>query len=395
MTCYEFIKKNIDKTTKSGITNEEETFIPLPYPYSTPCVDGMFQEMFYWDTYFTNKALFALGRKQQAVYNIRNIAFLLERYGKIPNGNRTYYSNRSQVPFFGCMLEDALVYATNLLTVEEAYEWLKKEYAFWQEKRSAPIGLNRYGCDGNEMGMGDILTLYQNRTGIALTKTEENYFSVFGECESGWDFSPRFSSACAEYCPIDLNCLLYKDELLLSKWAKELGKEQQSTTYTQKAEERKNKIRKYCQKDGLFYDYNFRKNECSPVLSCASFFPYWLGVASDIDGFQRTVKRLEGAYGVYACDFSAGEYQWSKPNSWAPLNWVAVQAAQAVGCDVAAKRLADKYSRAIEKIFAETGNLWEKYNAENGSLEVLSEYGTPAMLGWTAGVYVDVKKKYN
>ncbi len=393
MNCQEFIAQNMDKTTKRGITNEEETFIKLPYPYSTPCADGMFQEMFYWDTYFTNKALFALGRKEQAVNNIRNMAFLLERFGKIPNGTRTYYSNRSQPPFFGCMLEDALLYAADLLTVKEAYEWLEKEYAFWQTKRMTPIGLNRYGSDWKEGGAGDILDVYQSRTGIELPKTDEKYEGVFGECESGWDFSPRFSSACEQYCPIDLNCLLYKDERLLSEWANLLGEEKRSVFYAQRAEERKAKIHRYCKNNVFFYDYNFRTNKPSDVLSCASFFVYWLGIDKDKEGLQKTVARLEGAYGVYACDFSQGNYQWSKPNSWAPLNWVAVMAAKALDCCDIAERLSKKYILTIDKIFMETGNLWEKYNAERGNLDVSDEYGTPAMLGWTAGVYIDLKNK--
>ena len=39
-------------------------------------------------------------------------------------------------------------------------------------------------------------------------------------------------------------------------------------------------------------------------------------------------------------------------------------------------------------LFERTGYLWEKYNVINGSIEVASEYGTPDMLGWTAGVYL-------
>ena len=30
---------------------------------------------------------------------------------------------------------------------------------------------------------------------------------------------------------------------------------------------------------------------------------------------------------------------------------------------------------------------WEKYNAVEGSLNVITEYETPEFLGWTAGVY--------
>ena len=56
-----------------------------------------------------------------------------------------------------------------------------------------------------------------------------------------------------------------------------------------------------------------------------------------------------------------------------------------------ALRIAKKYVEATDKLFAQTGKLWEKYNAENGELDYASEYGTPDMLGWTAGVYIVCK----
>ncbi len=34
-----------------------------------------------------------------------NFAWLIERYGHIPNGNRTYYLSRSQPPVFALMVE--------------------------------------------------------------------------------------------------------------------------------------------------------------------------------------------------------------------------------------------------------------------------------------------------
>ena len=49
------------------------------------------------------------------------------------------------------------------------------------------------------------------------------------------------------------------------------------------------------------------------------------------------------------------------------------------------------YRFLCQNLFEKTGKLWEKYNAESGELDFNSEYGTPEMLGWTAGVYVVCK----
>ena len=36
---------------------DSESLYALPYPYLIPSIKGMFQEMYYWDTYFTNVGL--------------------------------------------------------------------------------------------------------------------------------------------------------------------------------------------------------------------------------------------------------------------------------------------------------------------------------------------------
>ena len=46
-----------------------------------------------------------------------------------------------------------------------------------------------------------------------------------------------------------------------------------------------------------------------------------------------------------------------------------------------------KYLAAVERSFAETGKLWEKYDAVTGHKATQNEYTETEMLGWTAGVY--------
>lgn len=400
MNAYEFICSNIDLTTKMYDENYNDginiPLIPLPYPFTTPCAEGMFQEIYYWDTYFTHKCLLHVGKEEQVLNNIKNFAYLLETYGKIPNGNRMHYVGRSQPPFFGLMLCDLLKCNSDRLVVRQAYEWLKKEYAFWQTNRICENGLNRYYCDltdeealGNEGYYHEIHTeRYEERTGIHLENTVDNGKCVIAECESGWDFSPRFHSRCIDYNPVDLNCLLYMDELLLSKWAEKLGETQECVFFKNSAELRKTKITGYMKKDGIYYDYNYRNNITSEIVSCAAFFPYFAGIDNNQETFRETLTTLERTYGVVACKSEGHAFQWAEPNSWAPLNYIAVAAAERLGLQEDAKRLVDKYLLVTDNIFDKTDRLWEKYNAETGDLNVSSEYGTPEMLGWSAGVYV-------
>ena len=43
------------KETVRYTPQDEGMLIGLPYPYTVPCADGMFNQIYYWDTYFTNK----------------------------------------------------------------------------------------------------------------------------------------------------------------------------------------------------------------------------------------------------------------------------------------------------------------------------------------------------
>ncbi len=390
-----FLNDTIDDTTK--VFDKEkanDTLLFLPYPFTTPCAEGMFQEMYYWDTYFTCKALYLLGKESQVLNNIRNFDYMLKEYGRIPNGNRSYYLNRSQPPFFALMLKDYLEYGKGEIEVDEAYRILKREYDFWQSKRQSESGLNRYFCDVTEADVeaefGPIGTPYTwERTGESFLVSKEKYVHIYAEAESGWDFNPRFDDRCTDFNPIDLNSLLYAMECLLSEWAPLNEKD----TYKAAAEKRRALINKYCLgDDGIYYDYDFKNGKRSDAVSCASFYPYFVGISNDREAFKLLLGKLEAPYGLLSALTDKKCYQWAEPNSWAPLTYIAAFSADKIGLKEDAKRLAKKYVDAIESIFEKSGHLWEKYNANTGGLEVFDEYEQPKMLGWTAGTYAAMRE---
>ncbi|MEL4411540.1 trehalase family glycosidase, partial [Shewanella algae] len=65
---------------------------------------GRFREIYYWDSYFTMLGLLESGRIDLIEQMVKNFASLIDRFGFIPNGNRTYYLGRSQPPFFALMV---------------------------------------------------------------------------------------------------------------------------------------------------------------------------------------------------------------------------------------------------------------------------------------------------
>ena len=385
MTVSEYIFAHIAETTRISDGKDPDLVI-LPKPYTVPSMKDSFQEMYYWDTYFTNKGLILTGNAEQAINNLENFVFLIEKYGYIPNGTRTPLLNRSQPPFFGLAVKDVWEY----LTDEQKSRFvsaLKVEYTFWQNRRKNADGFERYDCETDDNEFLAFTYFYERRVGVETPHTVERGRDIMAEAESGWDFSPRFPNGCTKYGAVDLSSLLYADEMLLSKFDKE-----NAGFWLQKAEERKQKTTAMQGENGVYFDYDCAFKKTSDVYSCAGFFPYFVGMSQDKKGFESLLAALEYPYGIISAKTDLEGFQWSEPNGWAPLFYVCVAAAIAVGDEESAKRIAKKYVRILDEIFEKTGALYEKYDVVTGKIGIGEAYGTPEMLGWTAGIYLSLQQ---
>ena len=65
------------------------SLLSLPYPYIVP--GGRFGAIYYWDSYFTMLGLRESDQIEMIENVLKNFASLINRYGFIPNGNRSYY----------------------------------------------------------------------------------------------------------------------------------------------------------------------------------------------------------------------------------------------------------------------------------------------------------------
>lgn len=392
-----FIYENFDKCTRSHREDMGE-LIGLPYPYTVPSISGGFQEMYYWDTYFTNVGLILSGRTEQAKNNVDNIIYLTDKYGYMPNGNLTRYLKSSQPPFLSLMVRDIYDRTGDSDWLKTAAAALEKEYNFWCVRRSTACGLNRYGVNREKPGCEGMDAELSKRLGInpPIETAELKIEHFIASCESGWDLTPRFEFEAFNYAPIDLNCLLYALESNMAYFCGETGAAN-AGEWQKRAETRAELMRRLMKNaDGCFYDCNFNKNRLSPVFSAASLFPLFVGMATAAEAAAavKALPRLEKKYGVAACEKNniPGNYQWDYPNGWACLQFIAAEGLLKYGYTEDARRIAEKYITATDGIFAETGNLWEKYNVIDGTINTRNEYKLPPMLGWTAGTYLYMKR---
>lgn len=142
---------------------------------------------------------------------------------------------------------------------------------------------------------------------------------------------------------------------------------------------------------GMFCDYDFVRRKKTDVVSAAAFYPLFTGLATP-EQAKRTrdlLGRLEYEYGVAGCENrNLQDLQWDYPHGWPPLQHIVARGLLRYGYAEDARRIAAKYCRTVEKTFAKTGRLWEKYDVTTGDVSVTKEYESPSILGWTAGAYM-------
>jgi alpha,alpha-trehalase len=80
---------------------DHHTLLPLPRPFIIP--GDRFRECYNWDSYWIIRGLLACRMLPAAQHLFENMLHLVDRYGFVPNGARTYYTNRSQPPLLGAM----------------------------------------------------------------------------------------------------------------------------------------------------------------------------------------------------------------------------------------------------------------------------------------------------
>jgi alpha,alpha-trehalase len=398
---YKKIYNFICEFWKDSVRHEIEdkgNLIGLPFPYTVPCPDGkVMQNMFYWDLYFINIGLIRQGFVDLAKNNVDNLLYLVQRYGYIPNGNRTFFLNRSQPPFLSLMIRDVFEVTKDSNWLAESFSIWKKEYDFWFQNRRTPTGLSRHLNHSTDK---ELLKFYENELAYRIKFNPENENDkikiashYLSEAETGWDFTPRFHQRAADFIQIELNCILYLCEQNAALFAKRV-KTEETEIWRDRAEKRKKLILKilWNESESFFYDYDFINNTHSQVATLGGFAPLWANIVNkdQAEKVVQNVHRFEYDFGVAVCEKTNQKniYQWDFPNGWPPITYFAIDGLINYGFFDDATRIAEKYLKTVTKNFESTGKIWEKYNVVDGSINVNNEYEMPSMLGWTAGVYV-------
>ncbi len=393
--------------------------LSLPEPYVVP--GGRFREMYYWDSYFTMLGLKVDRRPELVESMLADFTSVLERYGRIPNGMRTYYLSRSQPPFYALMLD--LSESRDPVLAARRLAALRREHGFWMAGATCidrsgtcervvrmPDGtlLNRYRDDRDtprdESYAEDVATAAQGAAlGRAAGAVRRDLRSA---AESGWDFSSRWlgdgrslaTIRTTDIVPVDLNSLMLAMEERVATRCGAAGDRACASRFTELAAKRRAAIRRYLwdARAGRFADWDRTAGRPTSVLSAAALFPLFVGAATPAQA-RATAAAARGALlapGGLRTTLVRTGLQWDAPNGWAPLQWVAIEGLARYGHRDLAREVARRWTATVAGTYAETGKMLEKYDVEERRPGGGGEYPTQDGFGWTNGVASAIDERW-
>lgn len=388
------------------------SLLPLPHVYVVP--GGRFTEFYYWDSYFTMLGLQVSGQLELLRAMADNFAYLIDTYGHVPNGNRSYYLSRSQPPVFALMTD--LFEESGVRNAHDYLPQLRKEHAFWMDgadslrpgdshRRCVRLAdgalLNRYWDDRDtpreESYREDVQTARDSGRPL-----HEVYRELRAGAESGWDYSSRWLgdhrqlSSIRTTCilPVDLNSFLYQLEQQIAGLSHKRGDGICSEEFRQRADARRAVIDQHLwsESSGAYLDYDWQLDRPRQDLTAATLTPLFVRMASPEQARQvaATVrKRLLAPGGLATTEVSGtlSGQQWDRPNGWAPLQWIAIRGLKNYRLDDLAEEIGSRWLQIVSELYQRDSKLVEKYilrptaeHAKGG------EYPLQDGFGWTNGV---------
>jgi alpha,alpha-trehalase len=434
---------------------EVQGLLYLPHPYVVP--GGFFNEMYGWDSYFIVLGLLADHRSALARGMVENALFEVEYYGGVLNANRTYYLSRSQPPLLNAMIAALLKDPASFGTQAEKLEWLARAYPLavrnheiWTraEHTAGATGLARY----QDLGSGPVLEArdsryYRHVIAWLLTHRSEDpgylikapehandaeaarlaaetcdvraskvcagawvdgyrltadyYHGDRAMRESGYDinfhFGP-FGGSTHHYAAVGLNSLLYRYELDLEEFARQLGRTADAERWAREARARKEALDRFLwhADAGIYEDFDFIKGKPQQSPYLTTFYALWAGAASppQAASLRAQLPLFERLGGLSMSNRPSGA-QWDEPFGWAPTNWLADCGLEAYGFGEDAQRLAGKFTATVDRSFAADGTIREKYNMRlgNAQVHITAGYNQNVVgFGWTNGVYLKMRE---
>ncbi|UKZ95675.1 uncharacterized protein TrAFT101_010497 [Trichoderma asperellum] len=373
------------------------SFIPVNRTFVV--AGGRFREPYYWDSYWIIEGLLRTGGAFVGIAKntIENFLDFIDRFGFIPNGARLYYLNRSQPPLLSQMVRIYIEHTNDTSILKRALPLLVKEHDFWIRNRTVSVDianktytLQQYAVQNTqprpESFLEDYVTannrsyyatsgiIYPENKHLNSTEMADLYANLATGAESGNDYTSRWlanpsdaindvyfplrSLNNKEIVPVDLNSILYGNELTISQFYNRTGDATAARAWAERAANRSTAIQAVFWNETLFsyFDYNLTSSsqyvyvpadkdtisldrQTAPsgkqvFFHVGQFYPFWTGAAPDYIknnpyAVTRAYDRVAGYLdaqpgGIPASNVQTGQ-QWDQPNVWPPHMHILMQ----------------------------------------------------------------------
>ncbi|XP_039248239.2 trehalase-like isoform X1 [Styela clava] len=431
--------KELGCRIKDDVKNNNHLYSMIYSSHPIIVPGGRFREFYYWDNYWIIRGLLLSEMFDTVKGSIHNFLDLVNKYGFVPNGGRIYYTRRSQPPFLTLMVREYFNKTGDTDFLVEALPTLKREYDFWMTQRNVIVEdnagnshvLNRYASDVNQPRPESYREDYNLTLGLDEAAGAELMSHMTSACESGWDFSSRWTGSCygndtellrnlrtRDIVPVDLNSILAAVEKALADFNSILGNNTESEKYMTAYDVRREAIEKilWNEEDGVYYDYLISQKAHNRQYFASNVNPLWTKCYPDSISVQTREQRLHQYLkstlhkdGTSVLDFPGGiptslnesGEQWDFPNAWPPLVHMIIEGMansdvtelQTEAFDQAQKWITTNW-RGYN--ISEEQWMFEKYivTRDDGVPGAGGEYDVQAGFGWTNGVDMVLLDRY-
>lgn len=397
--------------------------IPVPRPFVI--AGSRFREFYYWDSYWTIQGLLVSGMVNTTKGVLQNFLELVEQLGFLPNGGRIYYLNRSQPPLLTQMVMKYYEITGDLELVEQALPILNSEYEYWMSNTSVEPAsgmiLNRYYVVNDRPRPESYLEDVTLAETVDPSYAPILYQQLATGAETGWDFSSRWmenqpnlnSLITTEIIPVDLNSILYKNEMTLASLYDLMKMPNMQALYERRAKKRLQAIHAILwNPDTQIWNDRYLNGTFDERWYPSNFFPFWAGAFEELstDQVATIIANLSDILsypgGVPVSIYNTGQ-QWDFPNGWAPLQYMMIYGLNAIAqtprfdqdlrdkCSSAAFELASNWLTSNYCAWNATGLMFEKYDVTTrGVPGGGGEYVVQDGFGWTNGVALHYLQYY-
>ncbi|XP_042948876.1 probable trehalase [Carya illinoinensis] len=418
--------KNLSRKVSDEVLKRPElhTLLPLPKPVVIP--GSRFREVNYWDSYWIIRGLLASKMYETAKAIVTNLIHLIEEYGHVLNGARSYYTNRSQPPLLSAMIHEIYHQTGDVQLVKKSLPSLVQEHHFWsseihkvtiQDAQSYNHTLNRYYAMWNQPRPESSTIDKQFASKITnISEKQKFYHEVASTAESGWDFSTRWmrnhsdltTLATTSVLPVDLNAFILRMELDIAFLAKVTGDESTAEHFLKASQARVKAFKSifWNSEMGQWLDYWLNDSACQEPQNweacnqnqnvyASNFIPLWIeSFYSDTALVKKVMKSFQSSGLLFpagiATSLANSGQQWDFPNGWAPLQHMIAEGLARSGSKEArsvAEDIAVRWLRTNYVAYKKTGTMHEKYDVEKcGEFGGGGEYAPQTGFGWSNGV---------